>query len=180
MKLVNDSSLETSRLYLIPLTYDQLLKYTNINYALELELGLLPRERSLTDEFKLTLDNYLLPYIRENPQFILFATIWIMIHKEMNIIIGDIGYNAAPSEKGVIEVGYSTYPGFMNCGFMTEALTSLTKWAFEQPNVFIIIAQTDKDNLSSHKVLSKTKFEPFAEADKFYWWRLDKYKEEIN
>lgn len=174
MTQLDNIRLETPRLYLIPLTYHQLLKYAKIDYSLEKELGLVKRTREVTKEFKDTLERYLIPYINLNPSHILYATVWAMILKEDNVLVGDIGFNAAPSDKGVMEVGYSTYPDFKNKGYMTEALSLLRKWAFEQPDVKIIIAQTDKDNLPSHKVLSKNDFSPFAEADTFYWWRLDK------
>lgn len=174
MAQLNSIRLETSRLYLIPLNYDQLLKYANLDYSLESELGLFPRKRELTEEFVSVLKKYLIPYAGYNPEHILFATVWVIIHKEKKVIIGDIGFNAAPSKQGTIEVGYSTYPDFMNNGFMTEALMAMAKWAFHQSDVKIIIAQTDKGNLATHKVLQKNHFSPFAEAEMFYWWRLDR------
>ena len=167
-------NLESPRLYLVPLSYNQLLMYTKLDYSLELELGIFPRRRELLPEFKTTLETYLIPYIKDYPDKILYATIWAIVHKTDNIIIGDIGFNGAPTDKGVIEVGYSTFPDFMNQGYMTEALNSLASWAFCQSEVNIIIAQTDKSNIATHRVLTKNTFEPFAEADNFYWWRLDK------
>ncbi|MET1056730.1 MAG: GNAT family N-acetyltransferase [Pedobacter sp.] len=170
--------LETSRLYLCPLTYNQLLKYAALDDSLELELRLSPRARELNEDFKNTIETYLIPYINQHPDQILFATIWIIIHREQNIAVGDIGFNAGPSEKGVVEVGYSTYPGYMNQGYMTEALASISAWAFRHPGVNIIIAQTDRDNVATHRVLNKNNFMPFAEADNFLWWRLDKENQE--
>jgi len=177
MTVIDQPGLETSRLSLVPLTYAQLLKYAALDYSLESELKLLQREREMKADFKSTIETYLIPYINQNPDLILFATIWLIIHKDQNLAVGDIGFNAGPSEKGVVEVGYSTYPGFMNRGYMTEALGAISAWAFDQPGVQIIIAQTDKDNLATHRVLSKNSFTPFAEADQFYWWRLDKEDE---
>lgn len=177
MMETNLIEVETERLYLIPLSHDQLLMYANLDDTLEKSFGLQPASRSISGEFKSTIHNYLVPYLNANPSHLLFATIWIVILKAGNVIVGDIGFNAAPSEKGVVEVGYSTYPDHMNKGYMSEALRSLSRWAFNQPNVSIIIAQTDKDNFASHKVLSKNNFWPFAEADSYYWWRLDKFSE---
>jgi len=172
--LLNSLRLETQRLYLIPLSYDQLILYSVPNGQLEKELDLSLEERAVSDDFKRTIDTYLLPYIEQNPEHILYATLWLMVEKKSNILIGDLGFNAKPSDKGVIEWGYSTYPNYMNRGYMTEALAALADWAFIQPRVKIIIAQTHKDNFATHKVLAKLKFAAFAEADQFYWWRLDK------
>jgi len=171
---INSLRLETPRLYLIPLTYEQLLLYATPNGKLESELGLLPGDRQIAEDFKRTIETYLISYIEKNPEYILYATLWVMVERNKNIIIGDLGFNAAPSDKGVIEWGYSTYPDYMNQGYMTEALAALAEWAFTQPEVKIIIAQTHKDNFATHTVLAKLKFAAFAEADQFYWWRLDK------
>ena len=169
--------IESPRLYIKSLTYPQLKKYIGLDDTLEADLGLLQNNRTITGEFKQTVEQYLIPYIEMYPMHLLYATVWVIIHKKDNIIVGDIGFNAAPSDKGVVEVGYSTYPAYFNNGYMTEALGSIVSWAFGQNEVQIIIAQTDKDNYATHRVLKKNNFEPFAEADTFYWWRLDK---EIN
>lgn len=169
--------LETARLFVSPLTYDQLIRYgyednhTMENFEYDIHY------RNYTEELSRTISSYLVPYINVHQDAFLFATIWLMIHKDSKDVVGDIGFNAGPTEKGVIEVGYSTYPHFMNRGYMTEALAAMTTWAFAQPNVTIVIAQTDKGNAPSHRVLQKNNFEPFAEADQLYWWRLDKLNE---
>lgn len=174
MTQVNSIKLESSRLYLTPLTYDQMVWYKDFDRSLEKELGVLPGPRTLTDEFIVVVETSNLPYVKFNPEKILFGTIWVIVHKEENIIIGDIGFKGAPSEKGLIEVGYSIYIEYRNKGFMTEALNSLTHWAFQQPLVKIILAETDKSNLASQRTLTKSNFSPFAETDQNYWWRLDK------
>ena len=121
-----------------------------------------------------TIRNSVIPYIKQNPNDILFGTLWVIINKIQNIIVGDIGFKGKPSDKGLIEIGYGLYPEFFNNGYMTEAVKIMTTWAFEQPQVKIIIAETNKDNISSHKVLKKNNFSIFAETEFNYWWRLDK------
>jgi len=166
--------LETQRLQIIPLAYDQLLEYRKFEDPPELQLGLTPFKKALPVEPVQALETFIIPYVSLHPEHILYATLWIIIHKEKNVIVGDIGFKGAPTEGGVIEVSYSLYPEFGKNGFMTEALKSITEWAFEQPEVQIILAETDKKNLPSQRILDKNHFIPFAETDLMYWWRLDR------
>lgn len=174
MTQLNTIRLETSRLYLIPLNYSQLLLYAQFDGSLETAIGMIPVKREVTEDLKITLEKFMIPYVIKNPELILYATIWVLILKDQNIIVGDIGFKGAPSDKGLVEIGYGTYPDFFNKGLMTEAVGGMTNWAFEQPEVKIILAETDKSNLASQHVLNKNGFEPFAETDTIYWWRLDK------
>lgn len=174
MAELNNNRLETSRLYLIPLDYDQLLKYRLPDGSLESELGLMPRKREVSEELLMVLDRSIIPFINLYPANILYGTLWIIVHKTQNLIVGDIGFKGAPTDKGLLEIGYATYPEFFNNGFMTEALCSITNWAFSRPEVQIILAETDKGNLASQKILNKNKFIPFAETAEMYWWRLDR------
>jgi len=174
MILIDRPKLETSRLFLIPLDYDQLSIYTQLDGSLEFSFGLKSGSRSIDQELEVTIQKFIIPYILQFPEHILYATLWILILKREQVIIGDIGFKGAPSSKGLLEIGYATYPEFRNLGFMTEALGAMSNWAFAQENVEIILAETDKDNLASQLTLKKNKFELFAETDCMYWWRLDK------
>ncbi len=166
--------LETKRLFLIPLNYGQLLMYSKSDGSLESGLQVSPSKRGFTEELKITIEKFMIPYIIEHPEHVLYATIWVIVLKNQNVIVGDIGFKGAPSDKGLIEIGYGTYPGLFNQGIMSEAVAAISEWAFNQPEVAIILAETDKTNLSSQKVLSKNHFLPFAETEYMYWWRLDK------
>ena len=174
MTELTDLKLESSRLYLQPLTFNQLVWYKDLDVSLEKELGLLIGSRGLTEEFIIVIETSNIPYVNYNPEKILYGTIWVIVHKGQKVIMGDIGFKGAPTEHGLIEVGYGIYPEYRNKGYMTEALNSLTNWAFQQPDVKIILAETDKINLASQKTLLKSNFAPFAETESDYWWRLDK------
>jgi len=108
---------------------------------------------------------------------LLFTTLWIMVKKKQKVPVGEIGFKGPPSEKGLVEIGYATYPEFRNQGYMTEALNCMVHWAFCQAHVQIILAETDKSNAASQRILNKNHFQPFAESDTMFWWRLDRYVE---
>jgi ribosomal-protein-alanine N-acetyltransferase len=169
-----DSRLETDRLLLQALTYAQLLMYPRNDGMLEAQLGVSPHYRELDKDLVYSLDVFLIPYLIENPHHYLFATLWVLVHKSQKVIIGDISFKGAPSDKGLVEIGYGTFPEFRGNGFMTEAVGKMTYWAFSHQEVNIILAETDKENIASQKILNKNKFVPFAEAGSSYWWRLDK------
>lgn len=171
---LNNYRLESSRLFVHPLTLNQLLWYKHGKKDLESDLGVLTKNRKIADEFLFVIEISNIPYLTMNPDKVLYGTLWMIIEREKNIIIGDIGFKGAPTESGVIEVGYGIDADFRNNGYMTEALNLLCNWAFTQPEVKIIIAETDKSNLASQRTLKKNNFIPFAETDLNYYWRLDR------
>lgn len=174
MMKLSEYKLETPRLFLIPLDYGELLKYWKSDGSLELNAGLTPGHSGLSEEMLIVIERSIIPFLCLFPKLVLFGTLWIMVHKTRNVIVGDIGFKGGPTDKGLIEVGYATYPDFYNQGFMTEALGSISNWAFNQPDVKIILAETDKTNLASQRILHKNRFLLFAETADEYWWRLDR------
>lgn len=171
----NDLSLkvETPRLFLLPLNYFQLLKYLKTDDSLEIELDLVTHVRGLTNELINVLKQNAIPAVFSDPDHLLYLTLWIIIKKDKNIIIGDLGFKGAPGMNGLIEIGYGIYPEFAGKGFMTEAVNAIKKWAFTQPEVKLIFAQTDKNNFASQKILVKNGFFPFNEVENMFWWKLE-------
>ena len=172
--------LESSRLFIKPLDYEHLLIYRELDLPFEFDYGKMSIKRRLSTDLLLTIENSVLPYIKKNPSDILYGTLWIIISKMANVIIGDIGFKGRPSDNGLIEIGYGIYPEFFNNGYMTEAVEIMVTWAFDQPEVRIILAETSKENIPSQKVLNKNRFKIFAETEFNYWWRLDKDSKDIN
>ena len=166
--------LETERLVIQPLSYDQLLNYTALNNALEDCLGLNLYPRSVPDELKEALEQVILPQVAEPGRNPLYATLWTVIEKEQKLMVADLCFKGAPNAQGEVEIGYGTYPDFQGRGYMTEAIRALTQWAFRQPGVKAILAETDEANVASHKTLSRNCFSVYKQVDKMRWWRLDK------
>ncbi len=148
--------IETNRLTIIPLTYDQLVKYIQGDNALEDDLNLNPTSRSISPELKEALEQTILPAVADSNKNYLFSTLWTMILKSENKMVGDLCFVGEPSDNGEIEIGYGSYESFRGKGFMTEAVGGLTAWAKNQTGVKSIIASTDKSNIASSLVLVKT------------------------
>lgn len=56
--------------------------------------------------------------------------------------------------------------------YATEAIRETVKWALEQEGVVSVIAETEKDNISSQKVLQKIGMIKYDETDTDYLWRI--------
>ena len=164
--------LETERLLIRPLSYNQLQEYTELNNCLEQSLGLNSFTRTLPNELKEALEQVILPQVAASDNF-LYATLWTIIDKERKLMVGDLCFKGAPNEQGEVEIGYGTYDSFQGRGFMTEAIGAIAQWALKQPEVRAIIAETEINNISSHRTLSKNNFTVYKKVENMIWWRLD-------
>jgi len=163
---------ETERLLIIPLTYNQLIKYIKNDNSLEEELQLNSTSRIISEELIEALENTILPNVADESKNYLYSTLWALIYKQENRIVGDLCFVGEPNENGEIEVGYGTYSEFQNKGFMTEALSGMIHWAENQPNVKAIVASTEKENTASFSVLIKNNFIKIGEKDNLIHWIL--------
>jgi len=145
--------IETERLILKPLTYEQLIKYIKCDNSLETELKLNKTSRTISDELKDAFEQTILPNVADKSKNYLYSTLWTAISKAENKMVGDLCIIGEPNEDGEIEIGYGTYDEFQNKGFMTEIVQGIIKWAKTQPKVKSVIASTDPHLL---KCLKKT------------------------
>ncbi|GAB1446237.1 GNAT family N-acetyltransferase [Flammeovirgaceae bacterium] len=164
--------IETERLILKPLTYDQLIKYINADNSLETELALNETSRTISPELKEALEETILPNVADASKDYLYHTLWTVISKETNQMVGDICIVGAPNASGEIEIGYGTYVEFQKMGFMTEAVGGMIKWAKAQPKVLAIIASTEKENTASFRILMKNNFVKIDETETLFNWKL--------
>ena len=74
-----------------------------------------------------------------------------------DILGASVGFKGPPKD-GTVEIGYSVLPQFQRRGYATEMVRSLTEWAFRQPGVDRISAQTAETNIASLRVLHKAGF----------------------
>lgn len=164
--------IETERLIIRPLTKDQLEKYIQVDNSLEKELNLSPSSRSISSELKEALEQTIVPNVADAGKNYLYSTIWTVISKAENKMVGDLCFIGEPNSQGEIEIGYGTYQEFQNKGFMTEAVREMIEWAKKQQGVKSMIASTDKNNISSYSVLLKNNFIKIGETDEMYNWSL--------
>ena len=164
--------IETERLILKPLTYDQLVKYTKCDHSLEEELHLNETSRTISPELKEAFEQTILPNVADPNKDYLYSTLWTAISKDANKMVGDICIVGEPNASGEIEIGYGTYDEFQKKGFMTEAVGGMIEWAKSQSKVFSIVASTDKDNVASYTILKKNNFLKVSESETMFNWKL--------
>jgi ribosomal-protein-alanine N-acetyltransferase len=86
---------------------------------------------------------------------------WGIVEKSSGKLIGTGGYHNWIAEHRRAEVGYAISSGFWNRGLMTEALTEMLRFGFEEMGLNRIEALCRTENTASEKVLLKSgmKFE---------------------
>lgn len=73
------------------------------------------------------------------------------------ILMASAGFKGPPQD-GTVEIGYSVLPRFQGHGYATEMVRALIDWAFVQPGVTRIVAETTEDNIPSVRLLHRLGF----------------------
>jgi len=165
--------LETKKLKLIPLDAQNLRWSIEDRGKMERNLGVKITDTELEEPVKTAMRTSLQKVI-ENKEDYLWYTNWVIVFKKENKIIGGLCFKGYPDEKGKVEIGYGMQDEYRCKGYATEAVKELINWAFSFNNVTEIIAETEKDNLPSHRVLEKVGMEKYEENEKMFWWRINK------
>ncbi|PLT28152.1 N-acetyltransferase [Peribacillus deserti] len=94
----------------------------------------------------------------------------MIIHKNQQLVIGDMGFKGGPDKDQIIHLGYSIVPGFRGHGFATEMGKAIIEWGLSQPNVKEAVATCNTDNEASKRVLEKIGFKVFKNTrEKIHW-----------
>jgi len=147
--------LQTQRLVIVPCTDEVFSVYATTGFKIGSHIN-----------------NYL-KKLKEDPSLLGWG-VWLVINKEDNTIIGDIGFKGKPDSENIVEVGYGIVPAAQNKGFATEAVNEIIKWAFSTGTVKKIVAECLIDNISSIKVLKKLNMKRIGIKDNMYIWQLTK------
>ena len=81
---------------------------------------------------------------------------WIIELKENHEVIGTITASKKFIEFGTVSIGYCMSDDYWNRGIMTEALTRVIEFFFEECNADIICAEYLENNPASGKVMIKS------------------------
>ena len=79
--------IETERLILKPLTYDQLVKYTKCDHSLEEELHLNETARTISPELKEAFEQTILPNVADTTKDYLYSTLWTAISMSYSLAL---------------------------------------------------------------------------------------------
>ncbi len=155
--------IESERLKMIPLTYEQLQLWHNSGRAaMENALGLNESNWQVDEFYQKEIDdamvNFWLPKSLANPGEWIWYTDWEIVLKDQNISVGGMGFNGEPNEQGEAETGYMIANQYQNKGYATEALRLLSGWALAQSGVSAVMVHTYADNMPSVRLLQKSGF----------------------
>ena len=98
--------------------------------------------------------------MREKPESYGWTVWYILLFQDAGprTLVGAVGAIAPPSDGGTIEVGYSILEQFFGRGYATEALRGFLNWAWQQPGLHKVIADTYPHLAASIRVLEKNGF----------------------
>ncbi len=164
--------LHTKRLRLIALDADNLRLSLDDPELLERNLGLRTGHAVVAGDVRDAVKQMLAGVLRNGHAY-LWYTHWIIVLNQHEVVAGGLCFKGPPDSSGEVEIGYGMNAECQDRGLMTEALHAVCRWALEQPGVSAILAETDKPNLPSQRVLKKCGFVRLREIESMRWWRLD-------
>lgn len=161
---------ETDRLYLVPLSSDQLRLLAYDIKALEKELNINYRAEPVEGHFSDIIKKQIAVTENDEKNF-LFHSFWLIVRKSDRTVVGSSDFKNIPDEKGEVEIGYGLGKEFEHNGYMTETVKAMCRWALNQSDVKHVIAETETYNLPSQNVLKRCGFKLFKQGETF-WWKL--------
>ena len=162
--------IETDRLYLVPLTAQQLRLWVEDIPVLEKELNCHYCAEPMADIF-LDIVKGQLDITKKDAANYLYHTFWFLIRKTDRVVVGSADFKDIPEENKEVEIGYGLGKEFEHNGYMTEAVKAMCDWAITQDNICHIIAETDIDSPRSQSILKRCGFSKYKQ-DETVWWRL--------
>ena len=165
-------TLTTKRLLLIPMTHEQV---RSVIIGEEIPHQGTSIEKDPHWPRKDTLD--ILPVadqILESQEHPSGFEIWMIVNRDTQTVIGDIGFHGPPDEVGNVEIGCGLVESKQSQGFGSEALRALMEWALKQPEVNSISATCLLTNQPSRKILENNQMREIAILDDHITYRRTK------
>lgn len=163
--------LETKRLLLLPLDEVQIKNWTENIPALEQALCCAYDGERMEGVF-LQIVRGQIKKMQNDRENWLFHTFWLLLRKEDRTVVGAVDFKAPPDKDGAVEIGYGLNAAYEHNGYMTEAVEAMCGWAFAQPDVRTILAETERENGASQRVLQRCAFRLYREAETLWWKRI--------
>ncbi len=162
--------LSTERLELIVLSSQQLKLLAENLSALEKALDCHYAAEPLEGIFLQIVKGQIEPTAKDEVNCA-FHSFWLILRKSDRTVIGSADFKDVPDKDGKTEIGYGLGKEFEHHGYMTETVRAMCKWALAQDSVKHIIAETERGNAPSQRILQRCGF-TLARQKKSLWWEL--------
>lgn len=108
---------------------------------------------------------YFADLLAQNPDWAGFGVWYFVLPQDgERVLIGNGGFHGPPDSTGTMEIGYSLLLPYQRQGYGTEIVGALVAWAFAQPGVQRLIAETLPELIGSIRVLEKNGFRHIGEG----------------
>jgi RimJ/RimL family protein N-acetyltransferase len=97
--------------------------------------------------------------------------LFVIVETSSALSIGGIGFKGTPNERGEVEIGYGVSPSCQGRGVASDAVLALCEYS--RGRVGAILADSDRDNVASQRVLEKCGFRVDTEDATLLHWRRD-------
>jgi RimJ/RimL family protein N-acetyltransferase len=156
--------LQSERLLLMALSYEQLYTLSIDRGRLEGELQLSPSRLEVNSPYDFigglneAIGSFMLKNVQLSPEQYMWYTHWLIVEKDTRLTVGGIGLNGLPDENGEVMIGYFIDRRSEGKGYATEAVQLLVNWIKQHQMLKAVIADTLTDGLGSQRVLQKAGF----------------------
>jgi RimJ/RimL family protein N-acetyltransferase len=96
---------------------------------------------------------------------------YVLVRTDDGVAVGGIGWHGPP-DGGTAEVGYDLSESARGHGYATEALRALCAWALAQPEVEVVVARTEAENVASRRVMERAGFTQTHSAEELLRFEL--------
>jgi len=169
----NMLELETERLKLVALDRENLQFALTHPRKVEENLGLVVSNQALEGPVRKAAEQ-MLQQVTIDERNYLWHTLWRIVLKAENRIIGGFDFKGGPDAAGQVEIGYGIQLEYRGRGYMLEALSAAAARALGHAKVSAVLAETERSNTRSHRVLEKAGFLRYRETGEMLWWRLSR------
>jgi RimJ/RimL family protein N-acetyltransferase len=99
--------------------------------------------------------------------------VWLVVARDEGVVVGTAGFKGPPTDRHTVETGYGIEPAYRNRGFASEALTALVRWALGRNGVACVVAECERENAASIRVLEKVGFRRVGERGSMLDWAIE-------
>ncbi len=100
----------------------------------------------------------------KNKEYI-FHTLWLVIDKTIQTIIGQFYINGRPDENGDVEIFFSIETPFRQKGYATEVMLEILKWGYKTKLFRKVLIEADEHNKAAMASLNKLGFKKIPEDE---------------